>query len=120
MAAMGANEDFTVVPAISTPQYQEEKATPDWQAKLENWAFNAMGQITAGAVYKHTGLNTIPANQNTTAAVIDKNTGMPIPAGAEVLKQTGRTVQDVLQMNTTTIAIMAVGAAFFAWVLLKK
>ena len=95
----------------------------DWAGKLGDWAMDAMYKVTAGAVYKHTNLNTMPANQNNTPVITDAY-GNVIPAGTNAalagLKQTGKTVQDVLQMNTTTMAIMAVGVAFFAWVLLKK
>lgn len=117
----GVNDSIDAVPQESATA--AATGGTDWAEKAGNWAFDALNKVTMGAIYKNTGLNTVPVNQNNTAVVMDAN-GQVYPAGAQAamagLKQTGKTVQDVLAMNTTTMAIMAVGVAFFAWVLLKK
>ncbi|WP_137940245.1 hypothetical protein [Chitinivorax sp. B] len=88
----------------------------DWAKTFQNML--TMG--AAGLIFKHSGLNTL--NQNNTVAGIDPATGLPYAAGVPLpsLGTVGRSVGDVVRMNTTTMAVVGLACIVGLWVLLKK
>lgn len=115
MADDSVDYDLKLVPAPT--------ASNDSGFTLPGWAQGLMAQVVAGAVYKHTGLNTI--NRNNTPASVDPRTGyayadgVPVPTLDDVAGGL-RTAAFTAGLNTTTIVAIGVAGLLGLFLLLRK
>ncbi len=92
------------------------------QGGLSEWApflAGVMDKVVAGAVYKHTGLATVPSNTNNRPVTVDP-WGNTFEAGKETIINGVRTVGAAAKMNTGVLVAVLAGVGLVAYLIWKK